>query len=463
MKLKKIIPFVSLSLLVGILLSFSINSLSHSKRKAFWQDEAYSYNYHLAKSSFKELLFQGPVGQSSPSPLDYLILHGVYQFKNPLNYLGLQPFQYFRLHYIVITWLIFLYLFYLFRKKGTGKQLFLFCLFSLVFLFNSTIYYYSSEMRPYSLWASLSLLFLFLTAYRPWSFRAWPISLILLSFTTTASLLQILSLIGSFFLLEMISQKKVFPKIKDKSLVVISLLTLFINFYYIIRIPNNNWGGSPTWNQLWQFWLPFMPVIISGVFLTWYFVQKQMKNQALASLIGVAWLLSAPAIFIITLKNGYFFDPKQYIYYYPVVFLYAFQLTNVLFSQVKKLSLSRVLVIASIIPFAWSVIPTLNFTLPAQAVRTIFLDDPISIPVNYSKIETFIPYQIPSQMEFVPIDQPEYINQVAQTNLDVWQEYLDTIYPPSDYPRDESKTLLIRARDNSIEIVDIVSIQPAED
>lgn len=461
---KKHLTFlVSLILIVGILFSFSINSLSHSKRKAFWQDEAYSYTHHLADSSFQELLFHGPVGQSSPSPLDYLFLHGVYQLRGPFDYLGLQPFQYFRIHYLIITWLVFLYLFYLFKKKGTSKQLLLFSLFSLVFLFNSTIYYYSSEMRPYSLWASLSLLFLFLTAYRSWSPKLWSISLVLLSFTTTASLLQILSLLGSFFLVEAIFQRKITPKLRDKHFLSTSLLALFINLYYIVRIPDNNWGGSPVWHQLWQFWLPFIPVIISGIFLTWYFIQEKTKELALTSLIGLTWLLSAPAIFVITLKNGYFFDPKQYIYYYPVVSFYSFQLVSILFTQVKKISFSRVLVLLSIIPFSWSVISTLNFTLPAQAARTILLSDPVSISVNYSKIEGSIPHRIPAQMEFIPVDQPEYTNQVAGINLMVWQEYLNTVYPPADYPRDDQQVLLIRARDNSIEVLDVVPVMPITD
>ena len=116
------------------------------------------------------------------------------------------------------------------------------------------------------------------------------------------------------------------------------------------------------------------------------------------------------------------------------------------------------MVLLSIIPFSWALVRNLNITLPIQAVRTVVLGDPISLPVNFSKINDSIPNNIPSKIEFVPIDQPEYINQISDVNLKVWIEYLDIIYSQSEYPRDETSVLRVRARDNSIEVLGIESL-----
>lgn len=455
-KRKPIISLISLFILLGLLISFSINSISHSGRKAFWQDEAYSYSHHLVGQSLSEILVKGPTGQSSPSPLDYLILHGVYQVKKPLSYLNLQPYQYFRIHYLVVIWLVLLYLFYFFKKNETLKNLFLFSVISGTFLLNSTIYYYSSEMRPYSLWASLSLLCLFLISRHKLSKVVWVLTIIGLSLTTTASLLQLVSIIGAHLLVEMISQKKVKIKLKVNYFLIILMVGILINLYYIKLIPSKTtWGGSATWSQFKNLWLPYIPIIISGFALTWYYLKSKQKNNATASLTGVIWVLFGPVVYLITLNKGYFLDPKQYIYYHPIFFLYAFQLAEIFFTKVNKLKIARILVIMSIIPFSWSLIHNLNITLPIQAVRTVILGDPISIPVNYQKITSLIPNKIPSKIEFVPVDQLAYVNEVAGTNLGVWIEYLNIVYPQPEYPRDETKALRVRARDNSIEILEV--------
>ena len=101
----------------------------------------------------------------------------------------------------------------------------------------------------------------------------------------------------------------------------------------------------------------------------------------------------------------------------------------------------------------------LNPSLPLQAIRTIVLDDPIALPVNYSKIAPLVPNSIPAQNEFIPIDQYRLSNKAAKTNLKLWWDYLDIIYPRGEYPRDESKVLKVRARGYSIELVDIVPAQ----
>lgn len=458
-KQKSIISLVALFVLLGLLASFSINSLSHSGRKAFWRDETYGLEHSVSSGSVWETVIKGAKSQGSPSPLDYILLKGVYNLRSPLKYLSLQPHQYIRLHYLIAIWLVLLYLFKITLKQNITKNTVLFALSSGLFLLNSTIYYYSSEMRPYSLWATLSLLCLLLIQHRKSSKLGWTIAILGLSFTTTASLFQLASIIIAYGLVEIFSQKKLAIKpLIDYSMIIL-FLGILVNLFYITRIPSASWGQSPTWNRFFLFWLPFTPVIITGLLLTWHHIKTKQIDKAIASLTAAGWLLFGPFSFLLTLQKGFFLDPRQYIYYHPVFFLYGFQLAEIIFSKVKKIKLSRILVVLSIIPFSWTLVHHLNPSLPLQAIRTIILKDPISLPVNYAKIAPLIPNNIPAQIEFIPIDQYHLSNKAAQSNLNFWWDYLNIIYPQDKYPRDKSKVLEVRARSYSIELVDIKPVK----
>ena len=459
--MKKSRPKASLSaflILLGLLISLSINSISHSGRKAFWRDEAYSFEHSISNGGLVETIVKGAKSQGSPSPLDYVFLKSTYHLRSPLKYLYLQPHQYMRIHYLLAIWLVLFYLFFKVKKVGDIKNTILFSLSSGIFLLNSTIYYYSSEMRPYSLWATLSLLFLFLISRRSSSKTGWALATLGLSLTTTASLFQILSFVVAYYLVEITTQKKWFIKLGSDATWGAVLLGVLINLYYINRIPLSSWGQSPTWEVFFKFWTPFVPVIMTGLLLTWHHLKTKQKGKAMASLTAAGWLLFGPISFLLTLKKGFFLDPRQYVYYHPVFFLYGFQLASIFFTKVKKISLSRTLVIFSIIPFSLSLISHLNLSLPAQAIRTIILGDPVSIPVNHQKISPLIPNNIPAKTEFIPIDQYRLTNKAAQTNLKLWWDYLNVIYPQDKYPRDNLKTLVVRARGYNIELTDIIPV-----
>lgn len=459
-KQKSTIVVIAFLIILALLVSFSICSLSHSGRKAFWRDETYGLESTiLASNSISKTIIKGAHGQSSPSPLDYIFIKGVYLLRAPLKYLGLQPLQYFRIHYLIIIWLALLYLFFKIYKEKKLKDIILFSLSSGAFLLNSSIYYYSSEMRPYSLWATLSLVFLFLISRRQTSKITWTVVIFGLSLTTTASLFQLISLLITYYLIEMISQKKLLINFKIDYSWIIIFLGILINFYYIAHIPHSSWSQSATWAQFLKYWVRFIPIIVTGLLLTWHHLVSKDRNKAVATLTGVGWLLFGPISFLLTQYKGYFLDTKQYIYYHPVFFLYAFHLSQIFFTKVKKLRTSRVFVILSIIPFSWVLIKNLNISLPLQSARTVIYGDPISVPVNYQKIAHLIPNKIPFENEFVSIDQYAGTNHTAQSNLNLWWDYLDIIYPKDQYPRDSSSVLRVRARGKSIELLDIVPVK----
>jgi len=437
--------------IVSMLVVFSLNSLSLSGRKPFWLDEAYSLSNNVREYEFKDIIINGATGQGSTSPLDYLIVKTVDKYKSNLKYLHLQPHQYFRVYNLVFLWLaVGLISFQVFKNQKSNFIRFAFIVALASFLFNSQVAYFASEMRPYSIWTSLSFLLLFLLTLPSISQILLTVSIIFLALSTTASIYQITSYVLSLLLLVLIFNKP--KKIFTLPLLTTLLASYLIIFYYILHLGSPNYP-TPPWEYFLQFWIDYVPVIFLGISLSIYHYLKKDKPNLTASLTGTFWLLFGPLSFFMTQQKGFFFTPRQYIYYFPVLSLFLYQSIIMIFNKPKKLKkLTLIIFVLSL--YLLNLIRVNTNTAIPQAIKSIFHPYPVSIPVNYSKLESSIPNQIPSKYELLPKNPESGFDSIVSLNFQVWWQYLQDKYPESQYPRYNS-TLVVRDRDINFELVDV--------
>lgn len=451
LKYSSILSCVYFVAILSLLFIFSINSLSLSGRKPFWADEVHSLSNTVREHDYKQIVINGAAGQGSPSPLDYLIIKAVDKYKNTLNYLNLQPHQYFRVYNLIFLWVAMSLLSYLVFKKSQSNLIrFAFLVALTTFLFNGQIAYFASEMRPYSIWTSLSFLFLFLLTIPSVSQIVLTSTVILLALTTTASIYQITSFIISLLIVAFLFKIK---KLSTLTWLSIPLLASYlINFYYILHIGNPNYP-TPTWEYFFQFWSDYIPIVLLGIALSIHHYLKKDKQNLLASITGTCWLLFGPLSFYMTQNKGFFFTPRQYLYYFPILSLFLYQFIVLITNwpiRYKKLTL--VILVLSFSLFSL-IIKNTNTAIP-QAIKSLFHQYPISIPVNYSKIEATLPDQIPSKFELLAKDSGSSFDPIALFNFQIWWQYVQNKYPEDQFSRSDS-VLVVRDRDINFELVNI--------
>ena len=448
-KLMQIFPWLAI---IGVLTVFSVNSLAHSGRKAFWRDEAHALQ-QFPKYKFPRIFWTGPPQEGSASPLDYLIMYAVYQLRQPLHYLSLQPHQYLRIHHLVALWLAVLFVYWKINRRINLSEILAFLAAVGFFLFNSTIYYYSSEMRMYSLWASLSFIWLFLHRFRRQLPVAWFIVILAAAATTTASTFQIVVFSAAVVITEILKQKRLIPQIPFSWLMPI-FITLLINLNFLIQSPKYSYP-PPAWIQFFNFWQQSLPAIISAAVLVIFHYRRRHWDRLEALLTASGWLLIGPVSFFLIRKGGLFFDPRQYVYY-PAAYAYIiYEAASAIFFLLINFRKVPVYLYLTACLFIVSIWRQTDLSLPLQSVRFLILGQPISLPVNYSLLSPNVPGSIPQNYEFQEIDQYRLDNKAARTNFDVWWEYMLARYPPESFPRDPSAILVARARDFSFELVEI--------
>ena len=428
-------------LILGLLVVFSINSIAHSGRKAFWRDETHGTEA-LSRLRPLRALTHGVNSQGSAAPLEYLISSVTYRLRFSLNYLFLQPHQYLRIHNVLVIWGIIIVAGYWVNKYESYAGKVAFIIAAAFFLFNSTTYYYSSELRPFNLWGGLSFLLLFALRFRDKMPRFWIVVMFGLAFTITASTIQLL---GLALVLVLFSKqaRKVIPPL---------LACLIVAGYYYLQSDKYAYP-SPAWSQFFTFWQEFLPTLILGLVLGVYYYRHRQTDGLVASQTAAGWIFLGPLSFYMIRKGGIFFDPRHYIYYSAAQAFLLFSALSLIFSR----WLRPRYITAALVPFLIVLWPVTNLSLPGQAVRFLIYGQPVSLPVNYPLISATIPHSLPTSYEFQEIDQYHLDNKASRANAALWWEYLQFTYPEAKFPRDPEKILVVRARDYSFELVEIKS------
>lgn len=437
---KKISLLTSILIIFFSLIIFTTNSLAFSSRKPFWLDEIHSIIQTIQSQSYQDVIVSGPIGQGSPSPLDYLVAKTVYLVRQPFQYLHLQPYAYFRvqnLFYLYLT--ISIIAIFLLRYK-TPAIFLIFCLTLPLYLFNDQVFYFASELRPYFLWVNLSLLTLFLIYFRRQHKVLWLITLILLSLSATASIYLIFSVY-----LALLLTKHFLPNNNSYGLYLnYQNLPLYlgalINIYYILHISSSGYP-PPSWSQFFDFYKDFLPFIVFGSLLSLVNLKNKKSDDLIISLSATITLLLAPLSFFITQHKSFFFAPRQYIYFVPIIFALSFQFLKHLFDHKFHLNLLGFLLL---ILFAKNLVFFKNHIniQPLLAYHLLKQGQPISVPVNYQLLSSLVPYNIPAQYQLLDS------NQLSATNFNLWWQYLEETYPRSQFPRDPQTVLVLSTRDS---------------
>lgn len=423
---------------------FLINWLEATSRKPFWLDEVHSFQQDISQKSWFEIARNGATAQGSPSPLSYIIERGIYQLRTGFNYLGLQPWQYLRVQnplIIVIALFAFLALW-----PAKSRTFLLLC--ALGFMFNGTIAYFATEMRPYSLWALLSFISLFglLNNFGKTTFQY--LALILLSFTATASAYQLVALALALLVNFWVTKRKGVKNDFSLAIWLVLAAGMAINLYYITRISS---GGYPTpsWTSFWFYWRDYLPVAICGLILALGNIRRLNQFRLVAALTAAGWILLGPLSFQMTIAKTFFFDPRQYIYYIPAALLLTY-LALTQFSQGKQSKilwwgLSAFLLFFSFRQTTW------GFQFIYHRLRTPVT---VQIPTNYEALAPHVPMGIPTNYEFIGVDPDQSINQLSEANWGVYWQYLNDIYPTEDFRR-SPMTVKVQSRGLGMEIVSV--------
>ena len=175
---------------------FFTDQLYQASQKPFWGDETYGVQATARGNTYLGLLLGNARGsQSSPAPLDYLLLKPLDQIARQTSCLGLKVEVYYRLIANFSTTIVAFCFFLLFALssrlvKQENSIFILQCLliiFAMIaFLFSRFVHYYAAEMRPYAIWNAMYMLTLAIGILRLESDKLFVISMILLSLSATA-------------------------------------------------------------------------------------------------------------------------------------------------------------------------------------------------------------------------------------------------------------------------------------
>jgi len=314
---------------------FVAAELRLAANKPFWLDEWFAMSSVIRSQGAVRLVVHGAEGQGSPAPLDFLLVEALDAARSGVRYLGLPPHAYFRLVGVVATVGAAAYAF-LATLAGAGRSTSpgdpttraLFALLaSASFLANPRVVYYAAEMRPYALWAALSLVSavsLLRTGRRARLVSV--IALVLLGMTATASIFQIAALAVATIAVGLLRREPLAAVCSDAG--ARFALPLAVSLFYCLH--SQRWG-YPAEMRAWSSFLPFWAArawvpAAAGLATLLCFRREDTRALAVPSL-GLALVyLMAPGIFWLTRTRGMFFAEKQYIYHaatLPLVFATA--------------------------------------------------------------------------------------------------------------------------------------------
>jgi hypothetical protein len=449
---KRLVPLL---LLIAILGLFSLSSIRLSGRKPFWYDENNAYRQIVTSQGAIDLVIQGAVDQGSPAPLDYLLLKGLHGLRGGLGYLGLQPHQYLRLHLVAILWLVLLYLVLRTAKERPPPVSWLLVAAAAILLLNRITLWYSSEMRFYSLWMTLSFATLVLLEHRARSKIAWGVAVLALALTSTGAIVQLAALLGAVVLGLVISRRTLVPKVRIDVGLVILVIAIALDVYYIFRIPDymhyppDFW---PTWGEFFAFWNGFLPPMLLGILLSAYHGYFRNEARLVGTLGATSWIAVGPIWFVLLLQSEYFFAPRQLIYYHAASAYLAYELLRTVFVDPKVGTRLKWVARAACVVLLSAYFTGDLMSGTKLLVANIAPNSHPAVPAYYERLAPLVPGRIPESYEIVPMpDVPEgpgrewydeeAINETAETNLNLFWDYLEKVYPRDRFPRDPSTTL----------------------
>jgi len=336
----RVILCLGIIIILGIAVVFVARAIENSRVKDFWGDESFGLSTAVGMT-YNQLLSSGVKGQGSPAPLDYLFLKFLDSVYKPF-FVNIPYNVYFRIN--SIFWdltggllIAFLSLRVFYRRKD-NKGIFvlqsaLACLALLIFYFTEDNMHYAVETRPYALWNSLWYVMLGLVMLR----GVWVWSLltgILLALTSLGALVQISAMALSQFIFRVIDREWLLDTwIK---MMLIFLLPLLIAVYYALHI--GQFFCIKTMDvytmyttEFLLFWISqwTIPVLsVAGVLLTAW--NRQWRGCTVVFLTMLLLYCISPAINSRVMLNGFFFAPRQYLYYDLVFPLFCLMLALVL-------------------------------------------------------------------------------------------------------------------------------------
>ncbi len=414
-------------------------------RKPFWLDEIHAYQQDASKNSVIGLLLRGARGgQGSPSPLSYVFEAGLYQLRVPLNYLGLQPWQYYRIYNPIFI----IGALYLLLSVWPAQRRWLFLIAAIAFLFNKTIGYFATEMRPYVVWSTLSFVVLFSTLGS--KFRIMFCSLLLLGLSATASVYQLLALAIALVINHVTVRLKLIKSRIHPLTGAAITLGLSINLYYISFVTANNYP-TPSWLLFWGFWRDYLLLALIGFILAYSEWHRSKQSSFVASLTASIWIMFGPISFYMTRVKGFFFDPRQYIYYVPAVALLTYiAIDETLRAQSFRRRILFALM-ALVLTFSAFRQTTYGFQFAYHRLKTA---SEITIPANYALLNPYLPNRIPRSYTFDGVEPDELTNYLSQVNWQIFWQYLNEIYPEERYQR-SLHNLEVRSRGLNQELVSV--------
>jgi hypothetical protein len=447
--------------MVALLAVFSLSSHRIAGRKPLWYDENNGFRQVVQNQSMTSLLLEGATRQASPAPLDYMLIKVLVGFRGPLGYLGMQPHQYLRTHYLVILWVVLLYLFVRIAAIERSPLVWLFVFAAAALILKQVIVWYAAEMRFYSLWATLSFAVLVLHEHRarlPW---AWAMGILALACTTTGAIVQLSVLLAAmtagWWLARRSPRRMGGPDIGF----LIVLVGIAAGGYYILRIPEYmHYPESfwPTWGEFFAFWKNYVPFLIVGLLLSVYHARARNVGRFVATVAASGWIGAGPVWFYLLLKSEFFFAPRQLIYYHAVIAFLVYEMARVVFLDLRiEHRYRRTSVVVGVVLLAALVGPGMvkgtRFLL-----RNLERNHAPAVPANFESMAALLPDRIPAAYDWVPVGKApaaggrgwwdeEAMNETAELNLRLFWDWLEMTYPRERFPRDRATRLRLRAYD----------------
>ncbi len=328
-KLKAVWPPIVLAIIATIttLLIISIFFLSRMEfaaEKHMWIDENNSVKQTLRKTTYTQFLLGQAVKQGSPAPLDYLFHKFMDANRNNVKWLNLTPNVYYRLVPNTITtvsaFLVFLLLLFDIIKS-TAKpwvksvQIILLAFVPVVFLFQPFVAYYAAEMRPYALWNCLY--FLVLTAILCDFRRRWVLRglLILLAFSATAALFQMLTLTCAAMIITFINEEK---RLKPAFIKTAKdfCAPLLISLFYCFKSGTWHYPYEVHWVDAFFAFFNHHSIIIPMMLLLIIacFARKEARHYVVVPAGYLLLFLITPLIFVSIIIKGYFYSDRLFLY-----------------------------------------------------------------------------------------------------------------------------------------------------
>jgi len=290
------------------LIIFAASSVRTAFNKPLWGDETYGIATDIRDSTALRLLSHGARGQGSPAPLYYLI--GKVADRIHLLVPRLPDVVFWRMTALAPTLLA---AFALYRLRPASAPPLMFALAAICLVFSFPAFYFATEARPYALWLMFSTCIVGLLFQREATY-AWPLAFSGLALTANISFFQMAALgaavVAAYHLVE--------QKIPQRGEFLAGLsIGLAVAAYYSLRAGTFGYGGPDwgTWVGFGHFAKSYKWPIVGSLLLAYLSYRDSDAPWLSAALVAILWFAMSPFIYWLTRHRGFFFDPRQYIYW----------------------------------------------------------------------------------------------------------------------------------------------------